>query len=112
MEISEHHIREQGYLISRGVRPLALIGTCDADSLSMLSIYNKLEFMQFGRSAGLCANTAGGETKRWRLRRLWVCTESVGSRDIPVVEWKRPSASPTPPTRVDVRLFGGRDCHP
>ena len=42
----------QGYLISRGVRALALIGTVDANGDKMLRAYNKLQFMEFGTECG------------------------------------------------------------
>ena len=40
---SEDSIREQAYLIERGVRPMALLGHCEADSLAMLRVATKLE---------------------------------------------------------------------
>ena len=50
--LSDEYIHEQGYLVSRGVRMLALIGTCDAAPLSMLEIYTKLTYMNFGTGQG------------------------------------------------------------
>ena len=44
-EISDELIHVEGYLLSRGVRAMALIGTCDADAKVMLDVYNKLMSM-------------------------------------------------------------------
>jgi len=40
---SEDLIREQAYLVARGVRPMALLGHCETDSLVMLRVATKLE---------------------------------------------------------------------
>ena len=45
-------IHHQGYLISRGVRALSLIGTVEANDDEMLRAYNKLQFMEFGTGCG------------------------------------------------------------
>ena len=43
MELSSELIREQAYLIANGVRPLALLGTCEAESTTMLRVTTQLE---------------------------------------------------------------------
>lgn len=43
MELSQELIREQAYLIANGVRPLALVGSCQADSETMLRVTTQLE---------------------------------------------------------------------
>jgi hypothetical protein len=45
---SDETIHEQAYLISRGVRPLALVGVVDGDKVAMLRAYNKLESVRCG----------------------------------------------------------------
>ena len=50
--LSYEQEHEQGYLVSRGVRPLALIGTCDAEPFQMLETYSKLRYMRFGVAQG------------------------------------------------------------
>jgi hypothetical protein len=41
--ISSEVITEQSYLVSRGVRTLALVGQCKADPITMLQVATKLE---------------------------------------------------------------------
>jgi hypothetical protein len=43
MELQGELIREQAYLIANGVRPLALIGTCEAEPRTMLRVTAQLE---------------------------------------------------------------------
>ena len=43
VELSQELIREQAYLIANGVRPLALVGSCEADSETMLRVTTQLE---------------------------------------------------------------------
>ena len=50
---SDDTIQEQAYLVSRGVRPLALIGTCESEPTEMLRVYNKLEFIRTGGAMGI-----------------------------------------------------------
>lgn len=40
---SDSLIREHSYLVSRGVRLLAIIGQCEADSLTMLKVATRIE---------------------------------------------------------------------
>lgn len=40
---SDELIREHGYLVARGVRPLALVGHCEADPMAMLRASTRLE---------------------------------------------------------------------
>lgn len=40
---SDDAVQEQGYLVARGVRALALLGTCVADPRTMLEISTRLE---------------------------------------------------------------------
>lgn len=44
---------EAGYLVSRGVRPLALCGTVLAEPRAMLDAYNELLYMRFGAAQGV-----------------------------------------------------------
>lgn len=43
MELSSELVREHAYLIARGVRPLALVGTCEAEPAAMQSAAAQLE---------------------------------------------------------------------
>lgn len=43
VELSIERIREQACLIANGVRPLALIGTCEAEPGTMLRVSSQLE---------------------------------------------------------------------
>lgn len=43
MELSSELIREHAYLIANGVRPLALVGTCEAEPTTMLRVTTQLE---------------------------------------------------------------------
>ena len=36
-------LREQAYLVARGVRPMALLGECETDSVTVLEAYTALE---------------------------------------------------------------------
>ena len=49
---SDDLIQEQAYLISRGVRPLALVGTIETDPDEMLRVYNKLSLVRTGTANG------------------------------------------------------------
>ena len=53
---SDELLQEQAYLISRGVRPLTLIGTVPCDYWTMLKMLNRLEAVESSRLA------AGRET--------------------------------------------------
>ena len=50
VDISDSTIYENGYLVSRGVRPLALVGTVDADAVAMLRMLERLRTFSFGTS--------------------------------------------------------------
>ena len=43
VELSRELIREQAYLIANGVRPLALLGSCQAEPRTMLRVTTQLE---------------------------------------------------------------------
>jgi len=43
VELSSELLREQAYLIANGVRPLALVGTCEAKPATMLRVTTQLE---------------------------------------------------------------------
>jgi len=43
VELSSELIREHAYLIANGVRPLALLGTCEAEPATMLRVTTQLE---------------------------------------------------------------------
>jgi hypothetical protein len=43
VELSPELVREQAYLIAKGVRPMALMGTCVADPTTMLRVTSQLE---------------------------------------------------------------------
>ena len=42
-DLSDNLIREHAYLVSRGVRPLAIVGHCSDDPLAMLRTATKIE---------------------------------------------------------------------
>ena len=43
-------VKSEAYLVSRGVRPLALVGTVDADPLLMLKAFNRVSYATLGMS--------------------------------------------------------------
>jgi len=43
VELSTERIQEHAYLIANGVRPLALLGTCEAEPATMLRVTAQLE---------------------------------------------------------------------
>lgn len=49
-DISDSAIYENGYLVSRGVRPLALVGTVEAEAVAMLQMHARLSTFSFGTS--------------------------------------------------------------
>ena len=51
VNISDSAIYENGYLVSRGVRPLALVGTVETEPVTMLRMYDRLSSFSFGTSA-------------------------------------------------------------
>ena len=93
MELSIQLIREQAHLIASGVRPLALVGTCEAEPGTMLRVSTQLEGAASAQAIPFVLDRGDGladfgyAASRWVLD-LWQWLTHEGG-DVPAIQRHR-----------------------
>lgn len=96
-EQSDDLIREHAYLVARGVRPMAIVGECEPDQLTMLKIATKMETLAVPGAIPFVLDCRHGAAEYGFAAEGWV---------VDLFEWLMTSAENVVPTNHRHHVLG------
>jgi hypothetical protein len=96
-ESSDDLVREQAYLVARGVRPLAIIGECGTDTVTMMRAATRIETLSVPGAIPFVCDCKNGAAEFGFAAEPWV---------VDLFEWVMTADRSAVPTEHRHRVLG------
>jgi hypothetical protein len=97
VEQSDDLVREQAYLVARGVRPLAIVGECSADTMTMMRTATRIETLSVPGAIPFVCDCKNGAAEYGYAAEEWV---------VDLFEWLVTAEGHTVPVEHRHRVLG------